>query len=293
MMNENQMKLAVMFADVAGSVQLYQTLGDLQARKQIAQCLENMSQIVVDNGGKVVQTIGDELMCQFSNADNAVQAACKIQQALDNAERYSRLPVRIGLHYGDVITEDANLFGDTVNVAARMANIAKARQIITTEQTIKQLSPESNIHFRGLDYVFVKGKGNTIAYQIIWEKDVEMLTYEMPVQSVITSLDILINYSGIEKKMTLSSSPIKLGRSEQCDIITHFPSASRLHAQIECRLGRVILVDFSLNGTYVKTQDGREIHIHREELLLTGEGLISLGMPINSNEDSIYFRITQ
>jgi len=293
MMNENQVKLAVMFADVAGSVQLYETLGDLQARKQIAQCLENMSLIVVDNGGKVVQTIGDELMCQFSSADNAVQAACKIQQAFDNAKRCSRLPVRIGLHYGDVITEENNLFGDTVNVAARMANIAKARQIITTEQTIKQLSPESNFYFRGLEYVFVKGKSDVAVYQIIWEQDKEMLTYEMPIQNVTTSLDILISYSGIEKKMTLGSSPVTLGRSEQCDIITYFPSASRLHAQIECRLGRVVLVDFSLNGTYVKTQDGREIHIHREELLLVGEGLISLGMPLNSNEESIYYKITQ
>ena len=67
--------LAIVFADISGSTRLYESLGDQTARQLIAECLEVMTEQVAKYSGTVIKTIGDEIMCTFPSANQAVEAA--------------------------------------------------------------------------------------------------------------------------------------------------------------------------------------------------------------------------
>jgi len=96
-------------------------------------CVELMLRIVNRHEGVLVRTIGDEIMCRFPHPDSAVEAACEINGAIRIPFGAATifLKVRTGLHNGDIIIDETDIYGDAVNVAARMASIAKAQQIIT------------------------------------------------------------------------------------------------------------------------------------------------------------------
>src|SRR4051812_27083787 len=117
--------MAVLFADVAGSTKLYDTLGDSLAKKMVDECIGLMREIVARHGGRVVKTIGDEVMCVLPDADSGCLAATDMQirimelPAVNNVKR----AIRAGFHAGPVIEENLDVFGDTVNLASRMAGV--------------------------------------------------------------------------------------------------------------------------------------------------------------------------
>ncbi|HEX9782105.1 MAG TPA: adenylate/guanylate cyclase domain-containing protein, partial [Opitutaceae bacterium] len=123
--------LAIVFADISGSTRLYESLGDAIARELVAQCLGVMTEYVDKHGGKVIKTIGDEIMCTFPSADQAIEASMGMQEGVTedlpelNPNTPSTLTIRVGLHFGPAIIEGEDVFGDAVNVAARMAGLAK------------------------------------------------------------------------------------------------------------------------------------------------------------------------
>ena len=72
--------LCILFADVSGSTKLFEQRGDVEARRIIAAVLEALSKVCVSHGGKVIKTIGDEIMCTLPGALNGVMAACDMQK---------------------------------------------------------------------------------------------------------------------------------------------------------------------------------------------------------------------
>ena len=139
--------LAVMFADIAKSTAIYETLGDQRARTLIASCLSLLSKITEKYHGTVIKTIGDELMCTFPTAFDAVTAAREMNQALSFASVVDdpgcRPPnIYVGIHVGPVILEKGDVFGDTVNLAARITGFKRPRQILISEETAAAL-PEN------------------------------------------------------------------------------------------------------------------------------------------------------
>ena len=176
-MSPKTTNLAILFADISGSTKLFETLGDTIARKLIADCLEILTSIVKSHKGTVIKTIGDEIMCTFPTADNAASASCEMHETLeeDATEGTSENPplkIRVGLHYGPAIMEGGDVFGDAVNVAARMAAQAKGGQIITTQLTIDLLAPILRASTRFVDRAPIKGKKEEIdIYEIIWQQE--------------------------------------------------------------------------------------------------------------------------
>ena len=121
----------ILFADVSGSTRLFETKGDVEARRLIAAVLEALTQVCRQHGGRVIKTIGDEIMCTFPGALNGILAACDMQRRMGRDINFVRdsLAVRIGLHHGDALEEDdGDVYGDAVNTAARMASTAKREQ---------------------------------------------------------------------------------------------------------------------------------------------------------------------
>ena len=155
--------LTILFADISGSTRLYEVLGDAPARAKVANCLQMLTEATQRHGGTVIKTIGDEIMCTFPSAENACNAACEMHELVEDditeqtAAGPVSLAIRIGIHHGPAILEGGDVFGDAVNVAARMASMSKAGQIITTQMTIDELSPVLKASSRFIDRAPVKG----------------------------------------------------------------------------------------------------------------------------------------
>ena len=129
-MGAAEQTLAVLFADVAGSTRLYEQLGDAKALSTIDQCLALVRDASAGHGGRIVKTIGDEAMVVFPTADQAVIAAGEIQLRMNELadESNVRVALRIGVHCGAAIeAQDGDVFGDSVNVAARMVGARQER----------------------------------------------------------------------------------------------------------------------------------------------------------------------
>jgi len=294
-MARENIETAVMFADVTDSTKLYDTLGDSVANRAIGKSVAIMKQLTEMYNGHVIKTIGDEVMSRFPTADDCVNAAKEICEELDAGLEGEEIKItaKIGLHFGPaILEEDGDVFGDAVNVAARMQGISGPEQIITTEATVKLLSPELAESTRLFDKTQVKGKAEDIAiYQIIWENE-DLTRIEItaaPEEEEVKFLEI--EFKGQANKIASDENRVFIiGRGVQNDLVVNARLASRVHARIEIRRGRFYLTDASSNGTYVKTADGDIVYLRRQEYLLWGSGLISLGEEVvDGNELNIKF----
>jgi adenylate cyclase len=104
---------------VSGSTKLYETAGDTTALEAISRCLALAARATQESGGRVVKTIGDELMGIFASADAAANAAVGMQGKLDSLPEVSgtKLGMHIGFQHGPVLQRGDDVFGDTVNMA--------------------------------------------------------------------------------------------------------------------------------------------------------------------------------
>ncbi len=279
-----------MFADVVGSTQLYEKLGDHAALDCINQCISRMADITTLFDGMVINTIGDEIMCRFDTADNAVRAACRIHEVF-NTEPIKHhnviLSLRIGIHFGEIVRQEDNVFGDVVNVASRVANIAIAKQIITTQALIDELSESLVLKTREFDHIKIKGKQEPLKlFEVLWEnRDITMI--RSAVSSLHAKQNLQLVYKEQRKVLHYQSTTFSIGRHPGSDLIVEAELVSRLHAYCVYRRGKFILVDQSTNGTFVKSSDGQEIYLRREELPLIGSGVIGLGESTKVNNGQL------
>ena len=274
-------QLAILFADVSGSTSLYERLGDERALAAIESVLSELRRSVAHQRGRVVKTIGDEVMAVLDTADAAMQAACEMQYRVAAIPpiKDARLAVRIGFHFGPAIEERGDFFGDAVNMAARMAGLAKGGQVITSGTTVDTLSPLLRESTRDLDAMPVKGKAGEIRiFEVIWQ-DSEDLTTLAPHESPLSTREPALSLTYGECVLTLGAAKpsASLGREASNDLAIADKMASRVHCRIEYRRGKFFLTDQSTNGTYVTVEGDGEILLKREQLLLRGRGVISLG----------------
>ena len=276
--------IGIMFADVAGSTQLFEVLGDDKARAAIAETLELLTNVINGHNGTVIKTIGDEVMCTFSEADDTANAATEMQETLEDAndmrEEGPEIKVRIGMHFGPALLEGGDVFGDAVNVAARMAAQAKGGQIITTKTTIDLLDPVTQASSRFVDNAPIKGKKDVIQiYEIIWQES-DVTTMATDVGNSAQNQDIVsleVSYNQTSVTLSQEKPGLMMGRSKACDLPINEQLASRQHVKIELRRDKFFVIDQSTNGTHIKIDDGEESFLRREEMPINANGKISLG----------------
>jgi len=109
--SSQQVKLAILFADISGSTALYDKLGDAQALSLVAKSLDILSSELPSREGVLIKTIGDEIMCSFPTAGLAFDAACAMQRNIEIQRPGGELPIyiRIGFHFGEVIKSGRRL----------------------------------------------------------------------------------------------------------------------------------------------------------------------------------------
>src|SRR5436190_12525588 len=115
-MAEQVSEASVLFADVSGSTKLYETAGDAVAHAAIEKCVNLMREKTVNAKGRVIKTIGDEVMSAFATADQAADAAIEIQSAISEMPPVgnTQIGVRIGCSDGLVLARDGDGLGDAV-----------------------------------------------------------------------------------------------------------------------------------------------------------------------------------
>jgi class 3 adenylate cyclase len=273
---------AILFADVAGSTKLYETLGDQTAKEIVTHLQKEIVDQGVKAGGKVQEVVGDEVMLRFHQAAAAAICGMAIQgrvAAIASSEK-AMPAVRIGLHFGSVIVEGRRLFGDTINVAARMTAIAQGGQIMLTQAVVDRLPDTLREIVRRFDVAALKGKRDPlVVYDLPWKT--QDLTEISPVSRAAgDSAALALTYSHQHFTVTAGNADFSLGRDPSSDIVVSWPSVSRRHARIEFSRGRFVLADLSSNGTYLTVQSGQVVFLRRESIPLWGKGRIALGAPL-------------
>lgn len=286
-MNADAKSVAIVFADISGSTKLYDLLGNDAAREIVAQTLNTISAVVGAHDGRVIKTIGDEIFATFPDADPAAAACCKMHASLDRINSQLRngtvIHIRAGLHYGPVIFEARDAFGDAVNVAARMVAQAKADQIITTQNVVRRLSPAFLARTRHIDRIPVKGKRQEMnLYELVWDEEGITLMASGIFQTPPPSEAILrLKHNNSEVVMNKLNPLVLIGRDENCHVVVNNHFASRQHVRIELRRNKFFIVDQSTNGTFVRFVREKSFFLKREEVGITGHGQISLGSDFN------------
>jgi class 3 adenylate cyclase len=279
--------LAILFADIAKSTNLYETLGDKIAQKIIGSCLSLFSDVTAKHHGKVIKTIGDEIMCTFPTADDAVEAGMDMHQVLEDLEiedrpGYPSPNIYVGIQWGPVIREGNDVFGDAVNVAARMVAFAKQRQIITTQETFNEMKSEHQALARCIDKTTIKGKSGEISiYEVIWERHDVTVMVEDSLDALTMKAYMELRFHDNLIKVDEIRHSASLGRQSHNDVVVNDNRVSRSHARIEYRRGKFVLVDQSTNGTYVVIQGKKKVNLKRDEAQLLGNGIISLGREVD------------
>ncbi len=142
---------AILLADVVGYSRLMSTDEDDTHSRFAAHVSELIEPKIAEYGGRPVRSMGDGLLVEFESAVAAVRCAVDIQRGL--AQRDAQLPedrrirLRIGINTGDVIIDDRDIYGNSVNIAARLEALAGPGEIYVTQSVYDQLRSTPALSF--------------------------------------------------------------------------------------------------------------------------------------------------
>ena len=276
--------LVVLYADIAGSTKLYEEHGDEIARSDVAACVHLMSDVVGSYSGRVAKTIGDEVMCVFSDAVQATLAANELQTSVATASngglfQTGTLRIKIGLHLGPGDEQETDVYGEASNIAQQVIKLAKAGQILTSRELVDALPAELRVGSRHFDRVTADGRTGLLeVVEMIWEVSgtTQLSNTQAPEARVVHSR-LVLEFMGHTITLGEDRPSASLGRVEGNDLQVDTDLTSRQHAAIEYRRERFHITDNSANGTMVQTDSGRTERLRRESLTLVGAGIICLG----------------
>ena len=284
----------ILFADLRGSTSLYETLGNAEASAVVTQSVALMARIVDASGGKVVKTLGDGLMAMFAAAPAGVAAAVEMHEELERWDGPVRDGVRlrlqppklqVALAHGEVVELSGDVFGDAVNVAARLLDHAGDNETLATQTVVDGLDVAERVRFRSLDRMQLRGRVEPVHVHLLeparrfgdTEATMfgEILAAPVPEGIRLVWLDLNRVYSG-------TSLPVVLGRSPQATYCIDDTRVSRSHARIDWHGGTFQLTDLSYNGTFVRfSNDTQTVSLRRSTCTLHGSGIIALGAPVS------------
>lgn len=293
--------VAVLIADVCDSTPLYEASGDKKALELIADCLDKISRVVEAGGGTVLRSKGDDVLCTFPDADAAVRAASLMMES----QAESDLEIHIGINHGPVVRKRGGVFGDVVNIAARMQSLAKPGEIITTESVYEQLSPDVRRQVRHLDSQTIKGKAQPVNIYAVFKDDAQVTYFvgedgkhTVHPKNVLDArgpkMNVTLEFDGRTSVQRDGAPGFHIGRAGSCDLIIDEPCVSRDHAVLAVRRGKALLTDMSSTGTWIAQADGEAVLLRRDVMQLASDGVISLGLrPKTNGPTTIKYRLGQ
>lgn len=283
----------VVFADLSDSTAFYEALGNDKATAAITRLTQWIGAVCEAHEGRVVKLLGDGVLAVFREPLGAIDAVIQMQRGhrirLEKWPATIRMEIKAGVARGDVVEVDGDCYGDAVNVAARLSDLAGGGEIWATAAVISAIGDDYGLRFRSLGAVTLRGKTEaSTLFKVEWEEDIasDFLTQQAelvrPKAEAGTQGQILLQHLDIQRRWHARELPVHLGRNDHAEMVVNDPRVSRLHARIEVRNGSFVLVDMSSFGTWVRfAGSDSDLALRRDECQLHGSGEIALGVPLD------------
>ncbi len=283
---ENQDMATVVFADLVGSTGLFERLGDETASRFVMQLTATIGKTFEQHRGHVVKLLGDGLFVVFPAEADAIAACVAIQRRLREQPVHAGpggapVQMQIGIDSGDVVELGGDCYGDAVNSAARLADLAGGEQILATQRVHDALPAAARAHLRSLGPMYLRGKSEaTEVFRVDWQEDADsdrtVLGTSMFSEAGARWLEL--SAPGQLLRLEPRGEKLTLGRSTTASLAIHDARVSRVHATVEWRGGQFVLSDTSSSGSWVYFGGQREpLVLRRTECYLVGHGEIALG----------------
>jgi len=147
------------FSDIVGYSKMVERDESL-AHRMLKEHNKIIDKAVISNDGRVVKYIGDSVFAEFASSDNACKAGLKIQDNLKQRNSLSRkderIHIRLGVHTGNAIREEGDLFGNDINIASRIESIAQPNSVFISDAVLQNVNSPSDYHSRQIEHVKLK-----------------------------------------------------------------------------------------------------------------------------------------
>src|SRR5690606_18149502 len=197
-------ELTIAFVDLTGSVSVFETLGNDRAAEAVTKLTQWIGTVGEQHGGTVVKMLGDGVLLSFSNNRQAVECVSQIQQ--EHSARVARWPeglkllMQIGMARGQVVQVDGDCFGDAVNLASRLSDLAGPEQILSNESVVHKLGTRNTVRSRSLGPMRIKGRTELCeVFRIEWQPEMlsefltlpgDLASFQQPAELLFTGIEL-------------------------------------------------------------------------------------------------------
>lgn len=286
----------VVFADITRSTALFETLGDSRATEAVMRLTRLMAEVFKAHGGRIVKTLGDGLLAVFSDPAAAVAAMVALQR--EHQSRAQRLPAKFVLQLraaaalGPAVEQEGDWFGEAVNLAARLCDLAAGGEIWVNDALAGMISGDPELRVRSLGHIPLRGFSTPKEVsRVDWNTGEVTAMQTLP--ATLAPEDVAFELARAMSRIDLdwmnqhlscaaSACPVFIGRARDVDFPINDLRVSRQHARIDWVENQFVLTDLSSYGTWVRLgNEGNEIALRRNECVLVGSGELALGAPFS------------
>ena len=280
--------LAVLLADLTGSTTLYETLGNETAAGIVARCRDDMRLLAETESGEFIHFRGDDVLCVFDDAAGALRAARHIVRRGGPGTP----GVHAGLAWGEIIMGRNEVFGDAVNLAARLSATSNPGEVLMSHSFVEKLPEKSRLNVRPMDRVSLKGKAELVEIYGAQGIEIETQMTTVPSMGPATATQLTLSLAGEERALA-EGDEVSIGRDDACQMVIREPHVSRQHAAVSVRGGLVEFVDQSSTGSFLRFGEAEAVYVRRKPVVLSGQGAISLGVDFGTaNGSTIEFEVS-
>ena len=304
--------VTMVYIDLADSTAAYAALGNATVADAISMVTQWIGRVCETREGRIVKYLGDGVLAQFAHSSRAVEAVVFLQRShsarLIKRPAALRMGLKIGLARGAVVHRDGDTYGDPINLASRLSDMAGAFAIWADESVIDQLRRDragpspgpggdaaqpgfEKVRYRSLGLIRVRGLAQPRSvFQIEWDEEIssDLMTVrgvlpDGPRDAAGTGGSMALAWLGNSRVFTHREMPIRIGRMPDCSFVVSDQRVSRVHARIEFVNGAFVLTDLSSFGSWVRFADNpeTEILLRRNTCILHSTGEIALGAPFS------------
>jgi hypothetical protein len=262
--------------------------------KLVRRRLSRLERVLAAHGGSLVRQMPHGLLAAFDSAETAVLVACEMQRRCAVIPQISetQIGLKIGIHAATPASEMDSALDVAEIEASRLANLLGEGTIVVSGAVVKAL-PET---LRENTAVLGRENIGAAAHLVDWSTipmrpepaPRHAVTPPPPKAAAPASPALILRNGGRSYRFDGDKSVITIGRAPDNDIVISAPTASRQHCRIIYRLGNHVLVDLSMNGTYVKSGDAPEEIIRKSMVTLSGSGRIGFGHSCHGDDEQVF-----
>lgn len=267
-------EFGVLFADIAGSTSFYERRGDVSGVVMVQQLLDRTRQVAQPLGGRIIKSLGDAVLVHFGDPACAVRAAVALQQRFEEFNRRraeaDRIRLRMGVTWGSGFIKDDDVFGDVVNLAARLEHFARPGQIIISAALHAAARSLPGVELRRLKDAALKGKAAPQElYEVLWSGGPAP---EAPARTASSYSLVLVEPGASSTTVfALKEAETLLGRHQGEIRFPKDPMISSPHARFRIDAHGLQVVDLSATGVFLRLR--RPVRLQAGDHFLVGKKL--------------------